>query len=52
MVRKHKLPSTITDYTPFAARTPGYTGSDIELAVTTAWRFALRDGATALTEST
>lgn len=45
VVRKHGLPSTITDYTPFAERTDGYTGSDIELAVTTAYRFALRDGA-------
>ena len=51
IVRKHKLPSTIKDFTPFAQRTPGYTGSDIELAVTTAWRFALRDGAPAVGET-
>jgi AAA+ superfamily predicted ATPase len=50
-VRKHKLQSTITDYAPFAARTAGFTGSDIELAVTTAWRFALRAGATVLGDS-
>jgi AAA+ superfamily predicted ATPase len=50
-VRKHKLPSTIKDYAPFAKRTPGYTGSDIELAVTTAWRFALQGGAPAMTEA-
>jgi AAA+ superfamily predicted ATPase len=50
-VRKHKLASTIADYTPFARRTNGFTGSDIELAVTTAWRFALRDGQGALTEA-
>ena len=43
LVKKHKLPSTIDDYTPFAERTDGYTGSDIVLAVTTAYRFALRD---------
>jgi SpoVK/Ycf46/Vps4 family AAA+-type ATPase len=49
VVRKHKLPSAIQDYRPFAARTGGFTGSDIELAVTTAWRFALRDGAQELT---
>ena len=49
VVRKHKLPSTIADYTPFAERTDGYTGSDIELAVTTAYRFALRDGAKGIT---
>ena len=34
-----------------ARRTGGYTGSDIELAVTTAWRFALRDGAPAMTDA-
>jgi AAA+ superfamily predicted ATPase len=50
-VRKHRLKSSITDYWPFAKRTPGFTGSDIELAITTAWRFALRDGKTALDES-
>jgi SpoVK/Ycf46/Vps4 family AAA+-type ATPase len=48
VVRKHKLPSEIADYRPFAARTAGFTGSDIELAVTTAWRFALRENAKAL----
>jgi AAA+ superfamily predicted ATPase len=51
VVRKHKLPSAITDFRPFAARTPGFTGSDIELAVTTAWRFGLRDNAPALTDA-
>jgi SpoVK/Ycf46/Vps4 family AAA+-type ATPase len=50
-VRKHKLKSTIADYTPFAKRTPGFTGSDIELALTIAWRFALRDGKAALDEA-
>jgi len=50
-VRKHRLPSAIQDYTPFARRTAGYTGSDIELAVTTAWRFALQGGAPAMTDA-
>ena len=36
---------------PFARRTAGFTGSDIELAVTTAWRFALRDAKPALDEA-
>jgi AAA+ superfamily predicted ATPase len=49
VARKHKLASAITDFTPFALRTPGFTGSDIELVLTTAYRFALRDGATAVT---
>jgi AAA+ superfamily predicted ATPase len=49
LVKKHRLASTIADYAPFAARTEGYTGSDIELAITTAYRFALRDGGKALT---
>ena len=50
-VRKHRLTSEIKDYTPFAKRTAGYTGSDIELALTTAYRFALRDGGKALTDA-
>jgi len=49
-VRKHELASEVTAYAPFAKRTAGFTGSDIELAVTTAWRFALRDGAAALAD--
>jgi AAA+ superfamily predicted ATPase len=49
-VKKHKLAAEVADYAPFARRTQGFTGSDIELAVTTAWRFALRDGATALAD--
>ena len=51
VVRKHRLASDIKDYAPFARRTAGYTGSDIELAVTTAYRFSLRDGAKALGET-
>jgi SpoVK/Ycf46/Vps4 family AAA+-type ATPase len=47
-VKKHRLASSVADYRPFAARTAGFTGSDIELVVTTAWRFALRDGKQAL----
>jgi SpoVK/Ycf46/Vps4 family AAA+-type ATPase len=50
-VRKHKLKSVVADYAPFARRTAGFTGSDIELAVTTAWRFALRDAKPALDEA-
>jgi SpoVK/Ycf46/Vps4 family AAA+-type ATPase len=49
-VRKHKLKTTIQDFAPFAARTAGYTGADLELALTTAYRFALRDGDGAVTE--
>jgi AAA+ superfamily predicted ATPase len=49
-VKKHKLPSDVKDFAPFAARSAGYTGSDIELAVTTAWRFAVREGAARLSE--
>jgi AAA+ superfamily predicted ATPase len=47
-VKKNQIPSVVEDYTPFGQRCQGFTGSDIELAVTTAWRFALRDGASAL----
>ena len=45
LVKKHKMPTSITDFMPFALRTEGYTGADIELTLTTAYRFALRDGA-------
>jgi len=51
VAKKHKLPITITDFTPFARRTPGFTGSDIELVLTTAYRFALKDGAPAVTDA-
>lgn len=47
-LRKHRIPSAVADFPGLAKRTAGFTGSDVELAVTTAWRFALRDGATAL----
>jgi SpoVK/Ycf46/Vps4 family AAA+-type ATPase len=50
-VRKHRLPSEVKDFAPYAARSEGYTGSDIELAVTTAWRFAVREGAKALADA-
>jgi ATP-dependent 26S proteasome regulatory subunit len=50
-VKKLKLASAITDYTPFAKRTAGFTGSDIELALTTAYRFAVRNSAPALTDA-
>lgn len=49
--RKHRLPTTITDFGPFAQRTDGFTGSDIELAATTAYRFSLRDSSPSLTEA-
>jgi transitional endoplasmic reticulum ATPase len=49
--KKHRLPSAITDFAAFARRTPGFTGSDIELALTTAYRFALREGAAAITDA-
>jgi ATP-dependent 26S proteasome regulatory subunit len=48
-VKKHHLAAAIPDFRPFAARTAGFTGSDIELALTTAYRFSLREGAPAIT---
>jgi AAA+ superfamily predicted ATPase len=51
LVRKHRLASTIADFAPYAARTEGYTGSDIELALTTAYRFALKEVAAAVTDA-
>jgi SpoVK/Ycf46/Vps4 family AAA+-type ATPase len=50
LMKKHRLPTSITDFAPFARRTEGYTGADIELALTTAYRFALRDGDGQVTE--
>jgi SpoVK/Ycf46/Vps4 family AAA+-type ATPase len=50
-VKKHKLASDVKDYAPFAERTDGFTGSDIELCVTTAYRFSARDGAKAIGEA-
>lgn len=50
-VKKHKLACAIRDFMPFALRTDGFTGSDIELAVTTAYRFAARDNAPAIGET-
>jgi transitional endoplasmic reticulum ATPase len=49
-VKKHGIATTVTDYAPFAARTDGYTGSDIELVVTTAYRFSVRESAPALAD--
>jgi hypothetical protein len=46
--RKHKVQTEITDFAPFAERTASFTGSDIELVVTLAYRFAVREGATAV----
>jgi ATPase family protein associated with various cellular activities (AAA)/AAA+ lid domain-containing protein len=51
LVRKHRLPTAVTDFTPFARRTDGYTGSDLELALSTAYRFALKEGAAAITDT-
>jgi transitional endoplasmic reticulum ATPase len=49
-VRKHRLACSIKDFRPYAERTDGFTGSDIELVLTTAWRFVLRDQGTVLDE--
>ena len=47
-LKKHKLTSTITDFEPYGARTAGFTGSDIELALTIAYRFAARENRTVI----
>lgn len=48
-VRKHRLTTDVADFSAAAQRTDGFTGSDIELLVTTAYRFALRSGRSTLT---
>src|SRR5262249_29602413 len=40
LLKKHKLKSDITDFSPYAERTEGFSGSDLELVLTTAYRFA------------
>src|SRR4029079_6330467 len=37
LVKKHKMPTSITDFMPFALRTEGFSGSDLELVLTTAF---------------
>jgi AAA+ superfamily predicted ATPase len=50
-IKKHRLACDVKDFMPFALRTDGFTGSDIELTVSTAYRFSARDGTPALAES-
>ena len=40
LVKKHKLKTDIKDFGPYAEKTEGFSGSDIELVLTTAYRFA------------
>ncbi|HSE43684.1 MAG TPA: ATP-binding protein [Acidobacteriota bacterium] len=40
LVKKHRLKTDIEDFRPYAERTEGFSGSDIELVLTTAYRFA------------
>jgi hypothetical protein len=39
-VKKHDLRTDIQDFSPYAERTDGFSGSDLELVLTTAFRFA------------
>lgn len=40
LLKKHGLKTDFTDFTPYADKTEGFSGSDIELLLTTAYRFA------------
>jgi SpoVK/Ycf46/Vps4 family AAA+-type ATPase len=40
LIKKHKLTTDIQDFLPYAEKTEGFSGSDIELLLTTAYRFA------------
>ena len=40
LTKKHGFKTDITDFTPYAEKTEGFSGSDIELLLTTAYRFA------------
>jgi ATP-dependent 26S proteasome regulatory subunit len=40
LVKKHRFKSDITDFMPYAEKTDGFSGSDLELVLTTGYRFA------------
>ena len=40
LVKKHEVRTDIQDFSPYAERTDGFSGSDLELVLTTAFRFA------------
>ncbi len=48
-VRRHRIPAAEIDWRRFARRGVGFTGSDLELAVSTAYRFAREAGEDMLT---
>jgi ATP-dependent 26S proteasome regulatory subunit len=40
LIKKHRLKTDMTDFSRYAEKTEGFSGSDIELLLTTAYRFA------------
>src|SRR5262249_50820738 len=40
LVKKHSLKTEVQDFRPYAEKTEGFSGSDLELVLTTAYRFA------------
>jgi transitional endoplasmic reticulum ATPase len=40
LTKRHGLRTDITDFSPYAEKTEGFSGSDLELVLTTAYRFA------------
>ena len=40
LVKKHRLKTDIEDFRPYAEQTDGFSGSDLELVLTTGYRFA------------
>ncbi len=40
LVKKHRFKTDVEDFRPYAEKTEGFSGSDLELVLTTAYRFA------------
>lgn len=40
LVKRHGFRTEVTDFTPYAEKTEGFSGSDLELVLTTSFRFA------------
>jgi ATP-dependent 26S proteasome regulatory subunit len=44
LIKKHQLKTDIQDFSEYAQKTEGFSGSDLELVLTTAFRFASLEG--------
>ena len=51
LMKKHGFKTELTDFTTIATRTDGFTGADLELLATTAFRFSSRDNSPVIREA-